>query len=134
MPHLSQKKYIAIAAIFGGLAVAFGAFGAHSLESLTTDVKMLHGFQTGVQYQLYHALALLGIALLIEKYPEVKLKWAARFFIAGIILFSGSLYLLTFLKLQGSSAIKFVGPVTPIGGILFIAGWLFLLLFAVKRR
>ena len=129
-----HKKYLATAAIFGGLAVAFGALGAHSLESLTKDEKILHGFQTGVQYQLYHALALLGVAFLLEKYQEAKLKWAANFFIAGIVLFSGSLYLLTFLKLQGSAAVKFVGPVTPLGGIIFMAGWLFLLLFAVKRK
>ena len=129
-----HKKYLAIAAIFGGLAVALGAFGAHSLESLTKDERILHGFQTGVQYQMYHALALLGLAFLIEKFTEARLKWAANFFIAGIILFSGSLYLLTFLKIQGSTAIKFVGPITPLGGIFFIAGWLFLLLFAVKRK
>lgn len=129
-----HKKYLATAAIFGGLAVALGAFGAHSLESLTNDEKILHGFQTGVQYQMYHALALLGLAFLIEKFSEARLKWAANFFIAGIILFSGSLYLLTFLKIQGSAAIRFVGPITPLGGIFFIAGWLFLLLFAVKRK
>ena len=129
-----HKKYLATAAIFGGLAVVFGAFGAHSLESLTKDEKILHGFQTGVQYQMYHALALLGLAFLIEKFSEARLKWAANFFIAGIILFSGSLYLLTFLKIQGSAAIRFVGPITPLGGIFFIAGWLFLLLFAVKRK
>ena len=129
-----HKKYLATAAIFGGLAVALGAFGAHSLESLTNDEKILHGFQTGVQYQMYHALALLGLAFLIEKFSEARLKWAANFFIAGIIFFSGSLYLLTFLKIQGSAAIRFVGPITPLGGIFFIAGWLFLLLFAVKRK
>ena len=129
-----RKNYIAYAAIFGGLAVAIGAFGAHGLEKITKDPAVLHGFQTGVQYQMYHALALLGIAILFEKFAEAKLKWAATCFIAGIILFSGSLYLLTFLKLQGSTAVKFVGPITPIGGVLFIAGWLFLLLAATKRK
>lgn len=128
------KKYLVAAAVFGGLAVAFGAFGAHALERLTKDEKILHGFQTGVQYQMYHALALLAISLLYERAPLSLIKWAATCFIAGIFLFSGSLYLLTFLKLQGSGAVRFVGPVTPLGGILFMAGWLFLLLAALKRK
>jgi uncharacterized membrane protein YgdD (TMEM256/DUF423 family) len=129
-----HKNYIAIAALLGGLAVGLGAFGAHGLEGLTKDEKILHGFQTGVQYQMYHALALLSVAMLYEKLPASWLKWAATCFIAGIILFSGSLYLITFLKLQESSAVKFAGPVTPLGGIFFIAGWLFLLLAAIKRK
>ena len=129
-----HKNYIAAAAIFGGLAVALGAFGAHGLEGLTKDEKILHGFQTGVQYQMYHALALLAVAILYEKLTARWLKWAATCFIAGIILFSGSLYLLTFLKLQESNAVKFVGPVTPLGGVFFIAGWLFLLLAAIRRK
>ena len=128
-----HKNFFIAAAVFGGLAVVFGAFGAHGLEKITTDEKILHGFQTGVQYQMYHALALLAIAILYEKYPGKWLKWAGNFFIAGIILFSGSLYILTYLKIQESSAIKFVGPITPLGGILFIAGWLFLLVAVLKR-
>ncbi len=129
-----HKKYLIAAAVFGGLAVAFGAFGAHRLESITNDEKILHSFQTGVQYQMYHALALLAIGILYEKDPGKWLKWAGHFFITGIILFSGSLYLLTFLKIQESSAVKLVGPVTPLGGILFIAGWLFLLMAAINRK
>ena len=129
-----HKRHLIAAAVFGGLAVAFGAFGAHSLANITSDEKILHGFQTGVQYQLYHALALLAIGILYEKNPGKWLKWAGYFFIAGIILFSGSLYLLTFLKIQESSAVKFVGPVTPLGGIFFIAGWLFLLMAVIKGK
>jgi uncharacterized membrane protein YgdD (TMEM256/DUF423 family) len=129
-----HKSYIATAALLGGLAVGLGAFGAHGLEGLTKDEKILHGFQTGVQYQMYHALALLSVAMLYEKFPARWLKLAATCFITGILLFSGSLYLLTFLKLQESSAVKFVGPVTPLGGVFFIAGWLFLLLAAIKRK
>jgi uncharacterized membrane protein YgdD (TMEM256/DUF423 family) len=129
-----HKNFIAIAAIFGGLAVGLGAFGAHGLEGLTKDEKILHIFQTGVHYQMYHALALLAVAMLYEKFYARRLKWAATFFIAGILLFSGSLYLLTFLKLQESNAVKFVGPVTPLGGVFFIAGWLFLFLAAIKKK
>ncbi len=128
------KKYLIAAAVSGGLAVAFGAFGAHALEGLTKNEKILHGFQTGVQYQMYHALALLAITVLYERTLLRLMKWAANCFIAGIFLFSGSLYLLTFLKLQGSSAVRFVGPVTPLGGVLFMAGWLFLLLAVLKRK
>ncbi len=128
-----HKSFIVTAAFFGGLAVALGAFGAHGLAKITSNEKILHGFQTGVQYQLYHALGLLGIAILSEKYKSKWIIWAGRSFIAGIILFSGSLYLLTFLKVEDSSAIKLVGPITPIGGLFFIAGWLFLLLAFMKK-
>lgn len=129
-----HKNYLIAAAIFGGLGVALGAFGAHGLEKITTDEKILHGFQTGVQYQIFHALALLAVAIIFEKSPNHWIKWAGRCFIMGIILFSGSLYLLTFLKTQESSAVKIVGPVTPLGGIFFIAGWLFLLMGVAKKK
>ena len=129
-----HKKYIAIAAVFGALAVVLGAFGAHGLEKITTDTKILHGFHTAVQYQMYHALALLALAFIFEKLPNRWIKWAAGCFIAGIILFSGSLYLLTLLKIQNSTAVKFIGPVTPLGGILFIAGWLFLFSGVIRKR
>ena len=129
-----HKNFLIAAAASGGLAVVFGAFGAHSLEKITTDEKILHGFQTGVQYQVYHALALLAIAIIYEKVRSKWLKWAGNFFIAGIILFSGSLYLLAFLKIHESSTVRFIGPVTPLGGIFFIAGWLFLLIAVLKRN
>lgn len=129
-----HKKYIAIAAIFGGLAVALGAFGAHGLEGITKDEKILHSFQTGVQYQLYHALALLAVAILYDRLPANWIKWTGICFITGIILFSGSLYLLTFFKLQESSAVKFAGPITPIGGVFFIAGWICLVAAALKKK
>ena len=95
------------------------------MEGITKDEKILHGF---------HALALLFIALLYDKLPGKWLKWAGNSFIAGIFLFSGSLYLLTFLKIQESSSVKLVGPVTPLGGLFFIAGWLFLLVAAFKKQ
>ena len=128
-----HKKYIVFAAFFGAVAVALGAFGAHGLEGITMDDKILHVFQTGVQYQMYHALALLAVAILFEKFPVSRMKWAANSFITGIILFSGSLYLLTFLKIQGSNLTSYIGPVTPLGGIFFIAGWLLLLLAIIKK-
>ena len=129
-----HKSFLITAAIFGGLAVALGAFGAHGLEKLTADTKTLHGFRTGVEYQMYHTLTLIAVAILFEKFPGRWLKWAGNFFIAGVILFSGSLYLLTIFKVQDSSAVKFIGPVTPVGGLFFIAGWLFFLLAVVKKK
>lgn len=128
------RKFIIAAAIFGGLGVALGAFGAHGLENVTSDQKILQGFRTGVQYQLFHALALLAVAILYDKFPVKMMKWAGNSFIAGMILFSGSLYLLTFLKIQESNAIKIVGPVTPLGGLCFVAGWLFLLLAVLRKK
>ena len=129
-----HKNYLVAAAIFGGFAVALGAFGAHGLESITKDEKILYGFQTATQYQSYHALALLAIAGFYDKLPRNLMRWVGICFITGILLFSGSLYLLTFLKIQGSNAVKFVGPVTPVGGLFFIAGWLCLLIAAVKNN
>ena len=128
------KNYLIAAAIFGGTAVALGAFGVHGLESITKDEKIVHIFQTGVQYQMYHALALLAVGILWEKFSNRRLKWSANCFIIGIILFSGSLYLLTFLKLQESNAVKFVGPITPLGGVFLITGWLFLLMAVIKKK
>jgi uncharacterized membrane protein YgdD (TMEM256/DUF423 family) len=129
-----HKKYLTAGALLAGMAVALGAFGAHGLEKLTTDEKVLHGYQTGVQYQLYHSFALLAAGILYEKFDSRYLRWAAISFSTGILLFSGSLYLLTFLKIQGSSAVKYVGPVTPLGGVLFICGWLLLVLAINKRK
>jgi len=129
-----HKSLVAAAALLGGIGVALGAFGAHGLQSATSDEKIIHGFQTGVQYQVYHALALLALAVIIEKLPGKLAVWSARCFIIGTILFSGSLYLITFLKIQGSSAVSFVGPVTPLGGVFFIAGWLFLFFAAIKKN
>jgi uncharacterized membrane protein YgdD (TMEM256/DUF423 family) len=129
-----RRTFLISGAIFGGLAVILGAFGAHGLQQATNDEKILHGFQTGVQYQMYHALALLAVAILYEKIPLKIIKWAGRFFIIGIILFSGSLYLLTALKIYESNLTNLVGPITPIGGVFFIIGWLALFLGVLKKK
>jgi uncharacterized membrane protein YgdD (TMEM256/DUF423 family) len=129
-----HKRFLTAGVIFGGLAVALGAFGAHGLEKLTSDEKILHGYQTGVQYQVYHALALLVTGILFEKFPNRWMKWAGICFMTGILLFSGSLYLLTFLKIQGNTGIHIIGPVTPLGGIFFIAGWACMLVALITKR
>ena len=115
-----DRIFIAIGALSGCLAVAAGAFGAHALRArLAAD--MLDVFQTGVTYQMYHALALVGVGILLARFSSDGSSWlsvSGWMFVAGSILFSGSLYALTF------NAPRMLGVVTPIGGLALIAGWL----------
>lgn len=114
------RLFFAIAALFAAFSVAGGAFGAHALKGKLTD-SALASFETGIRYQMFHALALLIVAALIAQYPEVKsLVTTGWCFIAGIVLFSGSLYGLTL------GGVKAFGPVTPLGGVALIVGWLVL--------
>lgn len=113
--------------------MALGAFGAHSLKKIV-DADTVAVFQTGVQYQMYHALALLLSAIIFEKFPDKWIKWAGASFITGIILFSGSLYLLTALKAIDQVGLNGVGIITPFGGVFFIAGWLFLFFGILKKN
>lgn len=128
------KPFLVSGAILGLLSVGLGAFGAHSLQDIVTNGKLLHGFQTGVQYQMYHALALLATGILFEKYPGNLIRWAGRLFISGVILFSGSLYFLAALNEKEENLVKIIGPVTPTGGVLLIAGWLLLLISLLKNK
>lgn len=121
-----HKLFLILSSISGILAVGLGAFGAHALKDKLTAEGTLQTFQTAVQYQFYHTLALLGVALLLTKFQNPWLTYAGHSMTFGIVLFSGSLYLLCF------TGIKWLGAITPIGGLLFILGWLFLLIFAVK--
>ncbi|WP_370600532.1 DUF423 domain-containing protein [Pseudomonas nitroreducens] len=118
------RIFLMLAAFFGFTGVALGAFAAHGLKSRLTP-EYLAVFQTGVHYQMLHALALLGVALLSVQVGGALVKWAGWAFAAGILLFSGSLYLLT---LAGLS----VGIVTPIGGLFFLIGWALLLAAAAR--
>jgi uncharacterized membrane protein YgdD (TMEM256/DUF423 family) len=127
-----HKKYLAAGALAGALAVALGAFGAHGLKKIVSP-ESVSVFQTGVQYQMYHAFALLIVGILWEHYPQKFIAWAGNCFISGIILFSGSLYLLTFFIAAGKVGLEGIGIITPIGGLFFIAGWLLLLLGIRKR-
>ena len=118
------KNYLIIVGVLGILAVSLGAFGAHTLASLVSE-KSLSAFQTGVQYHFYHTLAILGITQLLPHSNQPNLlKKAIHAFIVGILLFSGSLYLLAMSNLLVSGEWnKIIGPLTPIGGIVFIIGW-----------
>ncbi|ROR98941.1 uncharacterized membrane protein YgdD (TMEM256/DUF423 family) [Sinobacterium caligoides] len=115
-----------IAAFSGFLAVAIGAFGAHGLKGHINEALMTV-YQTGVQYHFYHTLALLMAVLIGAHFPEVKTyKTAGWFFVAGIALFSGSLYALAL------TGVKVLGAVTPLGGLCFLAAWLLLAVAAYK--
>jgi uncharacterized membrane protein YgdD (TMEM256/DUF423 family) len=127
-----NRTFLKAGALFGALAVALGAFGAHGLKKIV-DEDTLAIFQTGVQYQMYHALALLATGIIYEKFPNQWLTRAGVVFIIGIILFSGSLYLLTALKASGEKSVMAAGIVTPFGGVAFIAGWCFVFLGIIKN-
>jgi uncharacterized membrane protein YgdD (TMEM256/DUF423 family) len=123
-----MNKYTKIGAFTAMLAVLLGAFGAHLLKD-RLSVDTLDVYNTGVQYQMYHAIGILIIAVLIERLPSQKLAiWAARLLLIGIVLFSGSLYALAL------SGVKVMGAITPLGGIAFIAGWICLALAARSVR
>lgn len=120
------RPFLVLAAFLGLTGVALGAFAAHGLKSqLSADYLAV--FQTGVHYQLIHALALIGVALLALHAPNRLLTVAGVLFVLGVLLFSGSLYLITLTGLK-------VGIVTPIGGVAFMGGWLCLLLAGWKLR
>lgn len=127
------RPFLIAGIIFAGLGVALGAFASHGLKNFTEDEKIIDIFQTGVQYQVFHGLALFCTAIIFEKFPNRFTKWAGYSFIIAIILFSGSLYALSLLKISGNSLTKVVGPITPLGGVFFIGGWL-LLALAVLRK
>jgi uncharacterized membrane protein YgdD (TMEM256/DUF423 family) len=128
-----HKRYVAIGSVLGAIAVALGAFGAHGLKKIVLP-ETVQTFQTGVQYQMYHCLALLLTGLLYEKCYQKFARLAGIFFLLGIILFSGSLYLLTYFNATETVGLEKIGLVTPVGGVSFIAGWLFLFLAAIKTK
>ena len=121
-----QKTILAIGAAMGFLSVAFGAFGAHALKT-RLSAHMLAVFETGVRYQMYHALALIAVAAAMGDAGGSLFRWAAWLFVGGIVLFSGSLYALAL------SGMTILGAVTPIGGVLFLAGWVCLGLAALGK-
>lgn len=121
------KLFIVLGSASAFLGVALGAFGAHGLRDQLSE-RMMSVWQTGVQYHLIHALALVLIGVLIQFFSGTSaLKWAGYLFFIGIILFSGSLYLLATLE------IRKLGMITPVGGLAFLAGWLCLFIAAIKH-
>jgi uncharacterized membrane protein YgdD (TMEM256/DUF423 family) len=127
-----QKIFGITAAAYGALAVILGAFGAHALKE-KLDAYQLEIFNKGVQYQFYHVIALFAVVFLADKIQPKTLTFAGWFFTAGILFFSGSLYLLATRSLLGTDALTPVlGPVTPLGGLCFIIGWILLLVSFTK--
>ncbi|HEU0109559.1 MAG TPA: DUF423 domain-containing protein [Flavisolibacter sp.] len=127
-----QKLFLSIGAILGGLAVALGAFGAHGLKKIVSP-ETVATYQTGVQYQMYHALALLIIGVLSERYMSSFVNYAGLFFLAGIVCFSGSLYLIVSMQAMNKVIPGAIGIITPIGGLFFIIGWILLLAGIIKK-
>jgi uncharacterized membrane protein YgdD (TMEM256/DUF423 family) len=120
-----NRNFLSVAALLGALSVALGAFAAHRLKAITGP-ETVAIFETGVRYQFYHVFALLLVALLSEKFNNKWMIWAGNCFITGIILFCGSLYALTALRIAESAHLTLAGILTPVGGVFFIAGWVFL--------
>jgi len=121
------KGILFAAAFFGLSAVVLGAFGAHALREMLSE-SALATYETAVKYQMWHALAMLFVFLVTFQSSQPLFRWAAVCFGVGIVLFSGSLYLLAF------GAPRWLGPVTPLGGLSFIAGWCLLMGAAFKLK
>ncbi len=121
-----EKTFLLLASILGALSVALGAFGAHALEN-RMSADLLSTYEVGVRYHVYHVLALLGVVAVLIRWPDSGVAVAAGWlFVAGIVIFSGSLYVLAF------TGVRWLGAITPIGGVAFIAGWICLAWVALR--
>ena len=122
-----DRLWFALGSLAALVGVGLGAFGAHAVRGrLSPDA--LATFETGVRYQMYHALALLAVAYAVQRWGGALPSWAGGLFVAGIVLFSGSLYALSL------SGTRVLGAVTPFGGLAFLAGWACLGLAALRAR
>lgn len=118
----NSKNYLALAFFLAAIAVALGAFGAHGLKKIAMP-EQVASFQTGVQYLFYHAVAIALVAMTMQFFPIKWLSTAQFFFILGIICFSGSLCLFTFMNINNLYIPTFARLITPLGGIFFLFGW-----------
>lgn len=132
---MEQNRIIAYAGISGAVSVALGAMGAHALKDVL-NTESLVTFETAVRYQMYHSLALLCIGILPERFRTGMARWSAPALIAGIFLFCFSLYFLALRPLFGidTAQFKWIGAITPFGGISFILAWLMLALNTVRNK
>ena len=120
------RRFLILAALAGALSVALGAFAAHGLKP-RLDAHLLANWETGVRYQFYHVFALMAAAWLADRLPEYKsARWSGWLFLIGMVLFSGSLYVMAL------TGLRWLGAITPFGGVAFIAGWILLALAARK--
>ena len=127
-----HKLFLIIGTVLAGLSVALGAFGAHGLKKVVAP-EAVATYQTGVHYQMYHALAIILVAILAEKFLNSYIHCAGFFFLAGVVLFSGSLYLIVSIQALGKAVPTLIGILTPIGGMLMIIGWVLLLIGILKK-
>ena len=127
------RSALSLGVVFAALGVILGAFGAHALKQIL-EVDQLQIFETGVRYQMYHSFGLLAAGILYSSFPYKQVKFASTFFLIGIVLFSGSLYAMTMLKMSGQVGLDGLGILTPIGGVFFILGWLMLLIGILKKN
>ena len=118
-----HKSYLITACLLAALAVILGAFGAHGLKQIVPP-ETVSTFETGVRYHIYHSFALIATGILFDKGRKSWMKFAGISFILGIILFSGSLYLLTIIKATDTVGLSKLGIITPFGGLFFIVGWI----------
>ncbi|MGN6390669.1 MAG: DUF423 domain-containing protein [Gemmatimonadales bacterium] len=121
-----DRLFFALGAASAFISVAAGAFGAHALRG-RLEPDLLAVFETGARYQMYHALALLAVAWALTRWPGALATWAGWLFVLGTVLFSGSLYALAL------SGVRWLGAITPLGGLAFLAGWLCLAFHAARR-
>ena len=121
-----EKTNLFLGSILAGMAVAAGAFGAHGLQQITTDAQVLRTYQTAVQYHFWHAIALLICSALSKVSDPTLNYWARQSFLAGLACFSGSLYFLTYLRINQLPVSKWVVLITPVGGLFFITAWVLL--------
>ena len=127
------KKIISTGAAFAGIAVVLGALGAHGLKPLITTEQLL-SYETAVRYQMYHAFALMILAVLSTHLPQKNVAFSFYAFVIGVLLFSGSIYLLSLHDLIGLQNYKWLGPITPLGGVSFICGWISIFIGALKIK
>lgn len=118
-------------AVYAMLSVILGAFGAHTFKKILSDEKLI-SFETGVRYMMYHAIALLILGFALNFASSIE-RWSAICLIVGVSLFSISIYFLSFSEYWGVN-LRFLGPITPLGGLFMIAGWLLLILFFIKNK
>jgi uncharacterized membrane protein YgdD (TMEM256/DUF423 family) len=128
-----HKGFLKTAALLGVLSVGMGAFAAHALKELVSQ-RVLITFEIAVRYQFYHLLALALIAILYKEFPNKRMLAAGWLFIVGIIIFCGSLYLLCFVQAAVQPGYNWLGAITPIGGMAFIAGWAMLFAAILSKK
>ena len=128
-----HKTFLKIGALLAATSVALGAFGAHALKDLVSE-RAVATFDTLTKYMFYHAFALILCGILYRDFRSGLLVWAGRLFAFGILLFSGSLLYITYTQATVSPMMKWVGPVTPVGGLLFILGWVLMFISFFKKQ